>query len=112
MLQELREAFQVVATSVDRHQQRFISLLQGRHHPFFASAFHPEKPAFEWGHHSTGMLVDTEIPHSREAILANLHLGAAFVQQARRNFNRFEADELPAGDVGGGLWLGFHELCT
>eukprot|EP00434_Breviolum_minutum_P026161 symbB.v1.2.023128.t1/scaffold2095.1/size89733/3 len=94
-IKELREKFEIVATSVDRRNQSFVSLMQGRRHSIFASAFHPEKPAFEWGFHTHGLLQNTQIPHSHKAILANLHFGAAFVQQARRNFNRFKAEELP-----------------
>ncbi|CAE7520409.1 gghA, partial [Symbiodinium pilosum] len=90
----LRDKFDIVATAVDRKGQEFVALFQGRQHPIFASAFHPEKPAFEWGLHKTGLLQNTQIPHSREAILVNLHFGAAFVQQARQNFRKFEPGEL------------------
>ncbi|CAE7863432.1 gghA [Symbiodinium microadriaticum] len=92
--QALRDSFEIVATAVDRNGQEFIALMQGRHHAIFASAFHPEKPAFEWGLHRTGLLQNTQIPHSRRAILVNLHFGAAFVQQARQNLRKFLPEEL------------------
>ncbi|CAE7600129.1 gghA [Symbiodinium sp. CCMP2592] len=92
--QALRDSFEIVATAVDRNGQEFIALMQGRHHAIFASAFHPEKPAFEWGLHRTGLLQNTQIPHSRRAILVNLHFGAAFVQQARQNLRKFLPGEL------------------
>ncbi|CAJ1398074.1 unnamed protein product [Effrenium voratum] len=93
-IKELSESFEVLASSVDQRGQRFVSLMQHRQAPLFASAFHPEKPAFEWGVHRHGLLRNTAIPHSRQAVLANLHFGAVFVQQARRNFRRFEKADL------------------
>ncbi|CAK9037766.1 Gamma-glutamyl hydrolase A (Conjugase A) (GH A) (Gamma-Glu-X carboxypeptidase A), partial [Durusdinium trenchii] len=65
-IKELRDGFRILATSEDRSGTTFISLLQGRQHPLFASAFHPEKPAFEWGYHTSGLLQNTAIPHSRQ----------------------------------------------
>lgn len=94
-IKELHENFEIVATSKDRQNQSFISLMQSRRHPIFASAFHPEKPAFEWGFHTHGLLQNTQIPHSRKAILANLHFGSAFVHQARQSLKQFDAKELP-----------------
>eukprot|EP00933_Yihiella_yeosuensis_P078578 TRINITY_DN9016_c2_g1_i1.p1 TRINITY_DN9016_c2_g1~~TRINITY_DN9016_c2_g1_i1.p1 ORF type:complete len:389 (+),score=48.78 TRINITY_DN9016_c2_g1_i1:72-1169(+) len=91
-LKLLDDTFEVVATAKDRHGFEFVALLRGRKKPIFASSFHPEKTAFEWGVHHRGILKNTNIPHSREAILANLHLGTAFVDHARRSPRGFDAE--------------------
>lgn len=82
--------FVALAISQDRRGSDFVSVMAGTKLPIYASAFHPEKPQFEWPIMNFGFFNSTQIPHSRKAILANSHLGAVFVSQARKSNRRFD----------------------
>lgn len=89
-LPNIPNILEVVATSRDRRGFEFISIIQGKTLPIFASAFHPEKPAFEWPLVQASDIVSLQIPHSQEAVMANEHLGSVFVSYARRSNRTFQ----------------------
>ena len=67
---EIAAYFKVVATNTVEGVE-FVSLMEGRTLPFFASQFHGEKNAFEWEQswcHSPR--VDAAEAHSAEAVEA------------------------------------------
>lgn len=51
-------------------------------YPFYGVQFHPEKNIYEW-------IENRNISHTSNAIRANQYFATFFVDQARRNFNRF-----------------------
>ena len=55
----------------------FLSLMEARDYPFWASQFHPEKLAYEW------TLKYPKIPHDDASIEAAAFFARFFVQQAR-----------------------------
>lgn len=78
----LSRLFRVLSTSRDRGGVEFISTVEARALPVFATQWHPEKAQFEWGWQ--GGYPYEAIEHSGEAILASQHLARIFVAHARR----------------------------
>jgi gamma-glutamyl hydrolase len=77
----LSDFFMVVALSLDKKGESYISLMEAKRYPFTASQFHPEKAAFEW----TPTL---HIPHTPDAIRMSQEIGNFIVTQARRNMHK------------------------
>ena len=55
----------------------YVSTVEGRRYPFFATQWHPEKPPYEFS--------DNTIPHTRTAIDAAYATASLFVDVARLN---------------------------
>lgn len=85
--QALSNFWDVLSTNKDWNGLEFISLMEAKHYPMWASQYHPEKNAFEW----TRKYPD--IPHFKDAIRAAAHHAEFFVQEARKNLNTFESRE-------------------
>jgi len=84
----LSEHFEIVVLANDTNNKTFVAQFKGKKLPFYLSQFHPEKPAFD-------MMGSPTIPHSPEALVIAQNYGNYFVNQARKNFHRFEKkDEL------------------
>lgn len=79
--------YEVLSTSRDRDSLEFISTIQAKRYPIYATQWHPEKAAFEW--------VDTPhyhyIPHTEAAVEAMQFVANFFVSEARRNFHSFSS---------------------
>ncbi len=67
------------------HSRHIWSFL-GLKYPFYGTQFHPEKPAFEW--HPT-----LNIQHTSEAVKIGQYFANFFVDEARKNKNRFDSYE-------------------
>jgi gamma-glutamyl hydrolase len=74
-------AFRVLSTSTDRKGLVFVSTVEARALPIFATQWHPEKAQFEWAWRSGRPL--EAIDHSDDALAASQHLARVFVQHAR-----------------------------
>lgn len=75
---DVKDRFQVIATSKDRDDKEFVSIFQGKKLPFYGLQFHPEKVLFEWA--------DTiNIPHSVEAVYFSQFFSNAFLGEVRKN---------------------------
>jgi gamma-glutamyl hydrolase len=83
------EAFlDVLSTNYDRNGRQFISAYEAKKYPIYAVQFHPEKNNFEYGEYDDGRPYEV-VDHSYEAILTSQYFANFFIQEARRNDNRF-----------------------
>lgn len=78
----LVETFNVLSTNVDRQGKEFVSTIEGKSVPFYASQWHPEKVSFEWNIHEV-------IDHSVESVLANQYVANFFVNESRKSTHSF-----------------------
>ncbi|CAJ1378354.1 unnamed protein product [Effrenium voratum] len=81
--QRLAEMFSVLATNKDRHGSRFVSAIEGRHHPIYAVQFHPERSLYYWDADEQG------INHSQHAVEVMRYFADFFISEARKNSHRF-----------------------
>ncbi|XP_076663710.1 gamma-glutamyl hydrolase-like [Andrena cerasifolii] len=77
-----KDKLRVLSLNHDRNGVEFISSLESVDYPFYGVQFHPEKNAYEWK-------IEMRIPHSKEAVLINQYFADFFVNEARKNRNRF-----------------------
>eukprot|EP00741_Cyanophora_paradoxa_P018082 tig00021037_g17459.t1 len=75
-------AFRVLTSSVDASGRRFVSTIEARKLPFYATQWHPEKNAFEWG----AVAVD----HSPQAIRAMQYFAEFLGSEARLSPHAFD----------------------
>lgn len=89
--------FSVLSTNVDRKGKVFVSTVEHKTLPFYASQWHPEKNGFEFAVYHDGTPVEV-IRHTAEAILAGAYPVTFLVNEARKNNNRFPTakDEVDA----------------
>jgi len=85
---KLSAFFNVLATNVDRKGKEFVSLVEGKKYPVYASQFHPEKNNFEWGAQE-----ENPIPHSLIAVRMSQFFADFMVDEARNNNQNFGKDE-------------------
>ena len=90
--------FKVVATNRDARGVEFVSLMEGRHYPFYGSQFHPEKNAFEWNqsweaNNTAADVGATGGVHSADGVAAAAFLARFFVDSARLSPHRWDEDE-------------------
>ena len=67
----------VLSTNEDFEGLEFISLMESKHYPMWASQYHPEKNAYEWTR------TYPDIPHSKDAVRAAAHHAEFFVQVSK-----------------------------
>jgi gamma-glutamyl hydrolase len=89
--QSLSSFYRVISTNNDRVGWEFISTVEAYEYPIYGSQWHPEKNIFEWGQ------VDGEpyetINHSPDAVKIAQYTANFFVQEARKNFHKFQTPE-------------------
>lgn len=78
----LNNTFRVISQNVATDGVKFISSLEHVNFPFYGLQFHPEKNIYEW-------IKGKNIPHTFEAIEVGQYFANFFVNEARRNKNRF-----------------------
>ena len=78
----LHKNFNLLAVNWDASGQEYIALVEHKSLPIYASQFHPEKNGFEWTPYE-------DIPHSKNAVLFMQYLANFFLDEARKNKNRF-----------------------
>jgi len=77
----LENFYRPLAYSLDKNNNKFITIFEAIEYPFYGVQFHPEKPSFEFVTKSK----QTHIPHSRESIAVSRYFADFFVQQAQRS---------------------------
>ena len=77
----------VLSTNSDWDGLEFISLMEAKRYPMWASIYHPEKNSYEWCRKHTG------IPHSKDAVFIAAHQANFFVDETRKNMNSFATRE-------------------
>eukprot|EP01136_Pigoraptor_vietnamica_P006174 Opistho-1_new@38770 len=83
---KLSSFWDVLSTNIAPNGIEFISMMEAKNYPFYASQWHPEKPQFEW---SPVKMFD----HSINAVDAVEYLSDFFVNEARRSGRRFDTVE-------------------
>jgi len=79
----LRDFWTVISTNQDQFGKEFISMMESKKYPVWATQYHPEKNIFEF------TVNDKEIPHFRNAVLASTYFSDFFVNQCRQSQHRF-----------------------
>ena len=79
---ELRNFYNVLATSYDHDNNTFVAIIEAIDYPIYSTQFHPEKNPFEWRD-------SLPIPHTSEAISVSTYLANFFIFEARKNAQTF-----------------------
>jgi len=79
---KLRSMFQILSVNYDLKGQIFVSTIESKDYPFYATQWHPERNQYEWGPNE---LLD----HTFEATELMQYFSNFFVQESRKNVNRF-----------------------
>ncbi len=74
----LTSFYNVLSNNVDRNGKPFVSSIEGKTVPVYATQWHPEKNAFEW-------TPEEAIPHSLEAVRVCTYMAQFFVNEARKS---------------------------
>ncbi|XP_035474755.1 gamma-glutamyl hydrolase isoform X1 [Scophthalmus maximus] len=82
--EELKKFYKVLSTNTDGNIE-FVSTMEAYDFPIYATQWHPEKNAFEWGR--------PYIPHTPSAVKTTFYMAEFFVSEARKNFHRFESEQ-------------------
>lgn len=82
----LEKFFRVLSYNHDLNGTRFISTMEAKNYPIFASQWHPEKNTFEW----TDKI---NIPHSPDATRVTQYMADFFVDQTRLSNHSFPTEE-------------------
>ncbi|DAZ97383.1 TPA: hypothetical protein N0F65_003406 [Lagenidium giganteum] len=85
---KLTDFYKVLSTNEDTQGRRFVSAIEAKDYPFYGIQFHPEKMQFEFGEYPNGAPYRA-VDHSKHAVLAAQHLANVFIQEARKNDQRF-----------------------
>ncbi|KAG5870719.1 hypothetical protein JTB14_017052 [Gonioctena quinquepunctata] len=72
----------ILSTNSDNSHVKFISTMEHKKYPFYGVQFHPEKNIFEFK-------AGYGIPHSMEAVQVSQFFAIFFVNECRKNYNRF-----------------------
>eukprot|EP01147_Barroeca_monosierra_P010085 gene10086-2253_t len=83
----LSSFFNVISTNVDRKGRPFVSTIEGKDIPFYATQWHPEKNSFEW-------TAKENIPHSPLAIKTCQWTATFFVNEARKSNHMYPPKQL------------------
>ncbi|KAL1006450.1 hypothetical protein UPYG_G00072570 [Umbra pygmaea] len=81
---DLRQFYRVLTTNSDGKTE-FVSTVEAYDYPIYGTQWHPEKNAFEW--------TRPYIPHSPLAVKTTFFMADFFVNEARKNFHKFEDEE-------------------
>mmetsp|Transcript_6683 Transcript_6683/g.15389 ORF Transcript_6683/g.15389 Transcript_6683/m.15389 type:complete len:312 (+) Transcript_6683:3-938(+) len=82
----LEAFFKILSLNQDRNNVSFVSTMEGRDWPVYATQWHPEKNQFEWNNHEC-------IDHSSEAISTMQYLADFFVNEARKNSRAYATQQ-------------------
>jgi gamma-glutamyl hydrolase len=85
--EKLASFFNVLSTNVDRKGRPFVSTIEGKTMPVFATQWHPERSVFEWD-------LQEIMPHTGDAIAAMNYLTRQYVDRARYNHHKFPNPEI------------------
>ncbi|XP_074655722.1 gamma-glutamyl hydrolase-like [Tubulanus polymorphus] len=79
---ELRENFKAVSVNKDDDGVQYISTIESKKYPFYATQWHPEKFSYDWD-------MKAKVPHYKSAIKIGHDIGNFFVAECRRNNQTF-----------------------
>ncbi|KAM4606234.1 gamma-glutamyl hydrolase [Polymixia lowei] len=82
--EELKKFYKVLSTNTDGRVE-FVSTMEAYDFPIYGTQWHPEKNAFEW--------TRPYIPHSPAAVKTTFYMADFFVNEARKNFHRFDSEK-------------------
>ncbi|XP_054915372.1 gamma-glutamyl hydrolase [Poeciliopsis prolifica] len=82
--EDLKSFYKVLSTNTDGNIE-FVSTVEAYSYPVYGTQWHPEKNAFEWSR--------PYIPHSPSAVRTTFYTAHFFVNEARKNFHRFQSKE-------------------
>ena len=91
---KLASFYNVLSTNVDYAGKPFVSTYEAKSFPFYATQWHPEKNAFEWG--GIGKLGEKAIPHGAHATAVTQFVANFFVGEARKSGHRFKTEAAEA----------------
>jgi len=80
---KMSSVFEILSHNEDKDGKTFISAIEGKNAPIFATQFHPERNAYDFS------LPGEPVVHTKEAITAMQYLSDTFIDQARRNNHHF-----------------------
>jgi len=83
---ELHEFYDLLSTSKDVNGLTFVSTIEAKDYPIYATQWHPEKHSYEWA--------NLKIDHSREAKDMSEYLVNFFVDECQKNPNVFPQELL------------------
>lgn len=72
-----------MSVNSDWNGMEFISSIEHRYYPFYGIQFHPEKNLYEW-------VRNKNISHTANAIEVSQYFAEFFIDEARKNDNRFK----------------------
>ena len=78
----IREILEVLSVSYAGYGRWFVASIEGKSLPIYATQFHPEKNTFEWE-------IQTNAPHSYQAILFEQYCANFFINEVRKNLQSF-----------------------
>jgi gamma-glutamyl hydrolase len=82
----LANFFDVLSTNIDTSGHPFVSTIEGKAKPVYATQWHPERPQFDWTRASNF----ANNYHSADAVVANSWMSRFFVDETRRNHRSFK----------------------
>jgi len=80
----LTDFFDLLSVNKDKKGKPFVSTIEGKKYPIYATQWHPEKQAFEFK-------ANEMMNHSFESVIANQWVANFFVNEARKNNHHFES---------------------
>ena len=83
----LTEEFFISSISHTDNGTAFVASIESKKYPFYGIQFHPEKSPFEWKK-------DVYASHTLEAVEISQHLGDFLIDEARKNFHKFESETI------------------
>lgn len=78
----LDSEWRVMSVNKDWNGMEFISTIEHVNYPFYGVQFHPEKNLYEW-------VLNKNISHSSNAILASQYFAQFFINEARKSDHHF-----------------------
>uniref|UniRef100_G3N5Z5 folate gamma-glutamyl hydrolase n=1 Tax=Gasterosteus aculeatus aculeatus TaxID=481459 RepID=G3N5Z5_GASAC len=82
--EQLNSFYKVLSTNTDGTTE-FVSTVEAFDYPIYGTQWHPEKNAFEWRR--------PYVPHSPSAVRISFYAAQFFVNEARKNFHKFDSEE-------------------
>ncbi|CAO1304490.1 unnamed protein product, partial [Diamesa hyperborea] len=79
----LDSEWRVMSVNKDWNGMEFISTIEHVNYPFYGVQFHPEKNLYEW-------VLNKNISHSSNAILASQYFAQFFINEARKSDHHFD----------------------
>lgn len=78
----MEEQWKILSKNQDVNGIEFVSSVEHKKYPFYGIQFHPEKVQYEW-------IRNQNIAHSANAVLVAQWFAKFFVDESRRNSNKF-----------------------